>query len=414
MYGDFCWSGDKTRAEAYFIPAGTKPTAQHQQPRPRRRARRRCSSCRPSTCSARRSRAGDGVRDVQRARRRQGARRRGRQHGGARSSSTTTRRTGRRRIDEQDGALAQGDEEAALAGRSSRGSRAWLVVIVLLVMVLLRGGGGRQEARRRRPAGAAPPGLRRRRRAATATAAGYGASARPGYGMQRGEPTARGDGRRAAAGRRADRRRSRSSRHAPQPPPGATPLSAGPRARARRRATGRAGALPRVRDEHDGDARAALGLLLVRAAAAARRCTKGGGGARCSRVSPYRRHERAAARAPAEPIRSGRRSAASAATLRGAAGQFTIRPGAEVRVGRDPAQCPIFLSEPRVSGVHATLKLRRRAAPRARRDVEQRHVGRRERASRRARGPGAGRAPAALRARRVQRPARSVSRDVGR
>jgi pSer/pThr/pTyr-binding forkhead associated (FHA) protein len=45
------------------------------------------------------------------------------------------------------------------------------------------------------------------------------------------------------------------------------------------------------------------------------------------------------------------------ATLRGAAGQFMIRAGAEVRVGRDPAQCPIFLSEPRVSGVHATLKL---------------------------------------------------------
>jgi pSer/pThr/pTyr-binding forkhead associated (FHA) protein len=27
-----------------------------------------------------------------------------------------------------------------------------------------------------------------------------------------------------------------------------------------------------------------------------------------------------------------------------------------VRVGRDPAQCTIFLTEPRVSGVHATLR----------------------------------------------------------
>jgi pSer/pThr/pTyr-binding forkhead associated (FHA) protein len=45
------------------------------------------------------------------------------------------------------------------------------------------------------------------------------------------------------------------------------------------------------------------------------------------------------------------------ATLRGASGQYTIRPGSEVRVGRDPAQCQIFLSEPRISGVHATLKL---------------------------------------------------------
>jgi pSer/pThr/pTyr-binding forkhead associated (FHA) protein len=48
---------------------------------------------------------------------------------------------------------------------------------------------------------------------------------------------------------------------------------------------------------------------------------------------------------------------ATGATLRSGAGQFTIRGASEVRVGRDPAQCPIFLSEPRVSGVHATLRL---------------------------------------------------------
>ena len=46
-----------------------------------------------------------------------------------------------------------------------------------------------------------------------------------------------------------------------------------------------------------------------------------------------------------------------AATIRGTAGQFSVQAGSEVRVGRDPAQCPIFLSEPRVSGVHATLRL---------------------------------------------------------
>jgi pSer/pThr/pTyr-binding forkhead associated (FHA) protein len=32
-------------------------------------------------------------------------------------------------------------------------------------------------------------------------------------------------------------------------------------------------------------------------------------------------------------------------------------PGPEMRVGRDGAQCAILLSEPRVSGVHASLKL---------------------------------------------------------
>jgi pSer/pThr/pTyr-binding forkhead associated (FHA) protein len=52
----------------------------------------------------------------------------------------------------------------------------------------------------------------------------------------------------------------------------------------------------------------------------------------------------------------GAAGGAGAATIRGAAGQFTIRPGSEVRVGRDPAQCPIFIAEPRVSGVHATVK----------------------------------------------------------
>jgi len=50
-------------------------------------------------------------------------------------------------------------------------------------------------------------------------------------------------------------------------------------------------------------------------------------------------------------------SAPASATIRGSAGQFTVHAGAEVRVGRDPAQCPIFLGEPRVSAVHATLRL---------------------------------------------------------
>jgi hypothetical protein len=48
--------------------------------------------------------------------------------------------------------------------------------------------------------------------------------------------------------------------------------------------------------------------------------------------------------------------APKAASLRGLSGQYTVQAGAEVRVGRDPAQCPIFLSEPRISGVHATLR----------------------------------------------------------
>jgi hypothetical protein len=47
----------------------------------------------------------------------------------------------------------------------------------------------------------------------------------------------------------------------------------------------------------------------------------------------------------------------SRATLQGAAGVFTVVPGVEMRAGRDGSQCGILLTEARVSGVHATLRL---------------------------------------------------------
>ena len=48
---------------------------------------------------------------------------------------------------------------------------------------------------------------------------------------------------------------------------------------------------------------------------------------------------------------------ATTATLQGPAGIFTLLAGQELRAGRDAAQCGIVLNEPRISGVHATLKL---------------------------------------------------------
>ena len=42
--------------------------------------------------------------------------------------------------------------------------------------------------------------------------------------------------------------------------------------------------------------------------------------------------------------------------IAGAAGVFTVTAGLEMRVGRDGATCQILLTEPRVSGTHATLK----------------------------------------------------------
>ncbi|MBM4363186.1 MAG: FHA domain-containing protein [Deltaproteobacteria bacterium] len=47
----------------------------------------------------------------------------------------------------------------------------------------------------------------------------------------------------------------------------------------------------------------------------------------------------------------------SRAVLSGAAGTFTVAPGPEQRLGRDPSQCAIALSDARVSSVHATLKV---------------------------------------------------------
>jgi pSer/pThr/pTyr-binding forkhead associated (FHA) protein len=60
--------------------------------------------------------------------------------------------------------------------------------------------------------------------------------------------------------------------------------------------------------------------------------------------------------APPEPMFA---AAPAGAVIQGAPGQFSIGPGSEVRVGRDPAQCAVLLQEPRVSGVHATLKFER-------------------------------------------------------
>ncbi len=48
---------------------------------------------------------------------------------------------------------------------------------------------------------------------------------------------------------------------------------------------------------------------------------------------------------------------ASRATLTSSAGIFTITPGMEMAAGRDGAVCQILLTEPRVSGRHATFKI---------------------------------------------------------
>jgi hypothetical protein len=65
----------------------------------------------------------------------------------------------------------------------------------------------------------------------------------------------------------------------------------------------------------------------------------------------------AGAAAPPPPNPYAAPMHASRATLQGSAGVFTVATGTELKAGRDGAQCGILLNEPRVSGVHATLKI---------------------------------------------------------
>ncbi len=66
---------------------------------------------------------------------------------------------------------------------------------------------------------------------------------------------------------------------------------------------------------------------------------------------------RAQPAAPMPGAAPARRPTASQATLQGAAGVFTVPAGGEVRAGRDDSKCVVLLTDPGVSGVHATLKV---------------------------------------------------------
>jgi len=59
---------------------------------------------------------------------------------------------------------------------------------------------------------------------------------------------------------------------------------------------------------------------------------------------------------PRAPAPAPRRTA-SQATLQGSAGVFTVTAGSEVRAGRDDSKCVVLLTDPGVSGVHASLKV---------------------------------------------------------
>jgi hypothetical protein len=233
-----------------------------------------------------------------------------------------------------------------------------LVVIVLLIMVLLRGGGGgKKRGGTPPPAPPAPPGY-------GAPPGGYGGAPGGGYGAP--PPGGGGYGASADGG-------SPMFAVANRAPAGGTEVLGVVGVLGAYAPTGgpMAGVPPPVMQIQCP----ACGMNTMATPGQTSFCfscgqplpgemaemAKGGGGG----VAPGFRDTAVAtsepslggATQPSHPSNPALSNGQNAVKLRGSAGEFTIRPGPEVRVGRDPSACSIFLGEPRVSGVHATLKL---------------------------------------------------------
>jgi hypothetical protein len=326
VYGDFCWSGDKQRAEAYFVPAGTKSPAGQAVTHDLEAAKKAMQQLQAEHMLGTAVAAGDtyatlSVPDDEKA------------FDGAGDNMVARvvvydNKAHRASAVDEKGVLALKASKKPLSLPLLAGIGGLLVVIILLVLVLLRGGGGRKRSGG--PGALAAPG-------------GYPGAPGPylpyagAYGMP----------------------------GVPADPLAAT--AAAPGIGAPMAIPGAFGALPPApmpgppfRDSGGGAAPLAqvqcpsCGMSTMATPGQPAVCFScgqplGGDWAGAGRPADARR-------TPPAQNAYGASHSGSAATIRGAAGQFSVRGGSELRVGRDPSQCPIFLSEPRVSGVHATLK----------------------------------------------------------
>jgi FHA domain len=349
VYGDFCWGGDKQRAEAYFIPAGTRPNPQQTNSRDPEVAKKAMQQLQAQHMLGTAVAAGDGyvtfnVPDDEKV-----------------LEGTADTMVAHVVIYDNKAHRASAvDEKSVLTLKATKKPVSWpliggiaglLVVIVLLVMVLLRGGGGRRRGGGTPPIQPPPPGygMPPGGYGGPPPGGGYGASPPGGYAMQ---PLADPMAATAAA---------------PAVGAMATPQGIAGFGAFSPQGMGGFGAAPppppvQMQDPGGGGPRVAqvrcpaCGMSTMATPGQPSVCfscgqplpadiTKGGGGV--GNVPGFPQAGTGLGAAP---------GAANAATIRGTAGQFTIRPGSEIRVGRDPAQCPILLGEPRVSGVHATLR----------------------------------------------------------
>jgi hypothetical protein len=362
VFGDFCWGGDKNRAEAYFVPAGTSPdqNVNKQDPDIAKKAMQHLIA---QNMRGGATEAGDTfvtftVPDEEKILEGQG-------------DNTVTRVV----VYDNKARRASGVTAATVltlkAGKKPinlpiiLGAAGLLVVILLLVVVLMRGGGGKGKSRGNPPpapvvAGGGPHG-----------GGGYGGGAPP-YGG--GPPPGGGYGGGGGYGASApDPQPQAYVAPQPQPAPYVPPYVA-PQPSPQAPPDPKGGGYPLA------SAGGAPGVIQVRcpACSSVTMATAGQPAVCFSCGQPLPRdigpsasaQGAAAVREQQYPLTGGMQSplepppnpygaqagAATTAHIVGVAGTFAVRPGIEVRVGRDPAQCPITLSEPRVSGVHATLK----------------------------------------------------------
>jgi hypothetical protein len=352
VYGDFCWSGDKTRAESYFIPAGTKPDAQANSRDPEV-AKKAMQQLQAQHMLGTATATGDTyvtftVPDDDKVLEGTG-------------DNTVARlvvydnKAHRASAIDANSILSLKATKKPLSLPLIGGIAGLLVVIVLLVLVLVRGGGGGSKRRGGGPPpGMAPPGGYGPPPGGYGAPPGGGYGAPPGYG---GPPPPAGGyhaqsapaeplvAQPIAPGAPVAGVHSQPMFATPaQPPAGIAPLSSVD-----------SGAGPPAVVQIPCPACGASTTAVPGQPSVCFSCgqpipgelTKGGGGGGAPRFPGV-----PATHPPTGPMNA----AAGGASLRGASGQYSVRAGSEVRVGRDPGQCTIFLSEPRVSGVHATLR----------------------------------------------------------
>jgi hypothetical protein len=357
VYGNFCWGGDKSRAEAYFIPAGSKPNASTNSRDPQV-ALQAMQQLQAEHMLGTAVSAGDGYVTFN-----------------VPNDEKVLEGTGENMVarvvlyDNKAHRASATDEKSVMTLKATKAPLSWpliagiaglAIVIVLLVLVLLRGGGGG----RRRGGGPAqpPPGYGAPGGGYGPAPGGYGGSP-PGYGMQAG-----GEAWAAPVAGPSQSGASAQPLFVPSAqPPAAQPLFA-PAAQP---------PLPASSPEPSGAGTAAVmqvrcpacGMNTMATLGQPSVCfscgqplpaemTKGGGGVAAPGFPPTGAVNAQPLVPPPNPYGAPMAGVfARAATLRGTTGQFTVHAGSEARVGRDPSQCTIFLSEPRVSALHATVKL---------------------------------------------------------